>query len=69
MKPGNFNSNLSAIVWVVELLLDYNSSRKEREVTPRPKRPLSDIAKVFTANDGDPDGLNTSLLTAPVPHP
>ncbi|KAI7140984.1 hypothetical protein KC316_g16311, partial [Hortaea werneckii] len=30
LEPGNFNSNLSAIIWVVQLLIFYNSARKER---------------------------------------
>jgi hypothetical protein len=29
MKPGNFNSHLSAIIWVVQLLIFYDSARKE----------------------------------------
>lgn len=29
-KPGNFNSNLSAIIWVVQLLFFYDSAQKER---------------------------------------
>lgn len=31
MEPGNFNSNLSAIIWVVQLLIFYDSARKERQ--------------------------------------
>ena len=30
MEPGNFNSHLSAIIWVVQLLIFYDSARKER---------------------------------------
>ncbi|KAK6435689.1 hypothetical protein LTR95_008124 [Oleoguttula sp. CCFEE 5521] len=30
LELGNFNSNLSAIMWVVQLLLFYDSARKER---------------------------------------
>lgn len=30
LEPGNFNSNLSAIIWVVQLLFFYDSARKER---------------------------------------
>ncbi|KAI7199144.1 hypothetical protein KC365_g19132, partial [Hortaea werneckii] len=30
LEPGNFNSNLSAIIWVVQLLIFYDSARKER---------------------------------------
>ena len=31
MKPGNFNSNLSAIIWVVQLLIFYDNARKEQQ--------------------------------------
>ena len=31
MEPGNFNSSLSAIIWVVQLLFFYDSARKERD--------------------------------------
>ena len=31
MEPGNFNSHLSGIVWVVQLLIFYDSARKERQ--------------------------------------
>jgi superfamily II DNA helicase RecQ len=31
MEPGNFNSHLSAIIWVVQLLIFYDSARKERQ--------------------------------------
>jgi hypothetical protein len=31
MEPGNFNSHLSAIIWVVQLLVFHDSARKERE--------------------------------------
>ena len=31
MQPGDFNSNLSKIIWVVQLLLFYDSARKERQ--------------------------------------
>lgn len=31
MEPGNFNSNLSGIIWVVQLLIFYDSARKEQE--------------------------------------
>jgi len=31
LEPGNFNSNLSAIIWVVQLLIFYDSARKERD--------------------------------------
>ncbi|KAI7675807.1 hypothetical protein KC318_g708 [Hortaea werneckii] len=31
VEPGNFNSNLSAIIWVVQLLIFYSSARKERD--------------------------------------
>lgn len=31
LEPGNFNSNLSAIIWVVQLLIFYSSARKERD--------------------------------------
>ena len=30
LEPGKFNSNLSAIIWVVQLLLFYDSARKEK---------------------------------------
>ena len=30
MEPGNFNSSLSAIIWVVQLLVFYNSALKEQ---------------------------------------
>ncbi|KAI7206681.1 hypothetical protein KC365_g17003 [Hortaea werneckii] len=30
LEPGNFNSHLSAIIWVVQLLIFYDSARKER---------------------------------------
>ena len=29
MEPGNFNSHLSAIIWVVQLLVFYDSARKD----------------------------------------
>ena len=29
MEPGNFNSHLSAIIWVVQLLIFYDSARRE----------------------------------------
>ena len=29
MEPGNFNSHLSAIIWVVQLTIFYDSARKE----------------------------------------
>ena len=31
MEPGNFNSRLSAIIWVVQLLIFYDSARRERQ--------------------------------------
>jgi hypothetical protein len=31
MEPGNFNSNLSAIIWVVQLLVFYDSALKEQQ--------------------------------------
>lgn len=31
MEPGNFNSHLSGIIWVVQLLLFYDSARKEQQ--------------------------------------
>jgi hypothetical protein len=31
MEPGNFNSNLSGIIWVVQLLVFYDSMRKEQQ--------------------------------------
>ena len=31
MEPGNLNSNLSAIIWVVQLLIFYDSARRERQ--------------------------------------
>jgi superfamily II DNA helicase RecQ len=31
MRPGDFNSHLSAIIWVVQLLIFYDSARKERQ--------------------------------------
>ncbi|KAM0714670.1 hypothetical protein Q7P37_003050 [Cladosporium fusiforme] len=31
MRPGDFNSNLSAIIWVVQLLIFYDSARKEQQ--------------------------------------
>lgn len=30
MRPGDFNSHLSAIIWVVQLLIFYDSARKEQ---------------------------------------
>lgn len=30
-EPGNFNSSLSAIIWVVQLLIFYDSALKERK--------------------------------------
>ncbi|KAK1076625.1 hypothetical protein LTR33_008780, partial [Friedmanniomyces endolithicus] len=30
MEPGNFNSHLSAMIWVVQLLIFYDSARKEQ---------------------------------------
>jgi hypothetical protein len=29
MEPGNFNSHLSAIIWVVQLLVFYDGARRE----------------------------------------
>jgi hypothetical protein len=31
MEPGNFNSSLSAIIWVVQLLIFYDSALKEQQ--------------------------------------
>ncbi|KAL1582280.1 hypothetical protein WHR41_09166 [Cladosporium halotolerans] len=31
MEPGNFNSNLSAIIWIVQLLVFYDSALKEQQ--------------------------------------
>jgi hypothetical protein len=31
MEPGNFNGNLSAIIWVVQLLIFYDSAREEQQ--------------------------------------
>jgi len=31
MEPGNFNSHLSAMIWVVQLLVFYDSARKEQQ--------------------------------------
>jgi hypothetical protein len=31
MEPGNFNSSLSAIIWVVQLLVFYDSVLKEQQ--------------------------------------
>lgn len=31
LEPGNFNSHLSAMVWVVQLLVFYDSARKEQQ--------------------------------------
>jgi hypothetical protein len=31
MEPGNFNSSLSAIIWVVQLLVFYDSALKEQQ--------------------------------------
>ena len=31
MRPGDFNSHLSAIIWVVQLLIFYDSARKEQQ--------------------------------------
>ena len=31
MEPGNFNSSLSAIIWVVQLLVFYDSTLKEKQ--------------------------------------
>ncbi|OQN95289.1 hypothetical protein B0A48_18652 [Cryoendolithus antarcticus] len=31
LKPGNFNNNLSATIWVVQRLFFYDSARKERD--------------------------------------
>jgi hypothetical protein len=30
MEPGNFNSSLSALIWVVQLLVFYDSALKEK---------------------------------------
>jgi hypothetical protein len=30
-EPGNFNSSLSAIIWVVQLLVFYDSTLKEKQ--------------------------------------
>ena len=31
MEPGNFNSSLSAIIWIVQLLVFYDSALKEQQ--------------------------------------
>ncbi|KAK6439524.1 hypothetical protein LTR95_004275 [Oleoguttula sp. CCFEE 5521] len=31
LEPGNFNSSLSAIIWIAQLLFFYDSARKERD--------------------------------------
>jgi hypothetical protein len=31
MDPGNFNSSLLAVIWVVQLLVFYNSALKEKQ--------------------------------------
>jgi hypothetical protein len=31
LEPGNFNSYLSAMIWVVQLLVFYDSARKEQQ--------------------------------------
>lgn len=31
MEPGNFNSSLSGIIWVVQLLVFYDSTLKEKQ--------------------------------------
>lgn len=31
IEPGNFNSSLSAMIWVVQLLVFYDSALKEKE--------------------------------------
>jgi hypothetical protein len=31
LEPGNFNSHLSAMIWVVQLLVFYDSARKEQQ--------------------------------------
>ena len=31
MEPGNFNSSLSAIIWIVQLLIFYDSALKEQQ--------------------------------------
>jgi hypothetical protein len=31
MEPGNFNSNLSAIIWVVQLLIFYHGALEEQQ--------------------------------------
>lgn len=31
MEPGNFSSHLSAVIWVVQLLIFYDSARKEQQ--------------------------------------
>ncbi|KAK0361997.1 hypothetical protein LTR33_009697 [Friedmanniomyces endolithicus] len=31
MEPGNFSSHLSALIWIVQLLIFYDSARKERD--------------------------------------
>jgi hypothetical protein len=30
LEPGNFNSSLSAIIWIVQLLIFYDSALKEQ---------------------------------------
>jgi hypothetical protein len=35
MEPGNFNSSLSAIVWVVQLLVFYDSALENNEAVGR----------------------------------
>jgi hypothetical protein len=31
IEPGNFNSSLSAIIWIVQLLVFYDSTLKEKQ--------------------------------------
>ena len=31
IEPGNFNSSLSAIIWIVQLLVFYDSALKEQQ--------------------------------------
>ncbi|KAJ9620298.1 hypothetical protein H2203_008063 [Taxawa tesnikishii (nom. ined.)] len=35
MEPGNFNSSLSAMIWVAQLLIFYDCARKERQADGR----------------------------------
>lgn len=66
MEPGNFNSNLSGIIWVVQLLTFYDSARKEQQIAARRLPWSNDVAISFYPDDRGTDGRNLEVASATV---